>query len=175
MEKTIDQFIKENGLTATFTKVPENPNMADAQWRKDSRHYHVQIKNGKPIQGPDTYKVNTYFSVGAAWLNQHAPQKARGTMQQSIAQRWGEDSEVDMILLQYGKPELRDVLDCLAMDSSGVYDGQEFEAWASDYGYDTDSRKAENTFNLIKKQTKDLKALLGESAFKELIESVERL
>lgn len=73
-------------------------------------------------------------------------------------------------------PTLADVLDCLASDASG-YDqaAGSFEEWASDLGYDADSRKAEKTFRAVEKQARDLKALLGAEAYEELLYQTERL
>lgn len=72
------------------------------------------------------------------------------------------------------EPTLADVLDCLASDASG-YDGCAFGDWASEYGYDTDSRKAEKIFRAIKRQAEQLKRTLGEEAYKELLWNTERL
>ena len=72
-------------------------------------------------------------------------------------------------------PTLADVLDCLASDASGVDNAQSFEAWASEYGYDTDSRKAEATYRACEKQAQELKALLGQDAYNQLLYSTERL
>lgn len=69
-------------------------------------------------------------------------------------------------------PKLAEVLYCLALDASGV---QSFEDWASEFGYDTDSRKAERTFNTILEQTSALRGLLGLEAFNTLLNDVERL
>lgn len=41
-------------------------------------------------------------------------------------------------------PHAADVLHSLILDSSAV--GQSFDSWCSDFGYDTDSRKAENIY-----------------------------
>lgn len=43
-------------------------------------------------------------------------------------------------------PQLNDVCHSLLSDGSALFDGQRFEDWASDLGYDPDSRKAEATF-----------------------------
>lgn len=72
-------------------------------------------------------------------------------------------------------PKIDDVLDCLAMDAAGIDDSMNFEGWASEYDYDTDSRKAEQTYNLCVAQTEDLKRLLGYAAYQELLYSTERL
>jgi hypothetical protein len=71
-------------------------------------------------------------------------------------------------------PELGNVLDCLASDASGFENSRSFEDWAGDYGYDTDSRKAERTFMAVGKQSAKLKALLGEDAYSELLWNTER-
>ena len=44
------------------------------------------------------------------------------------------------------QPKLADVLHSLLSDGSAFFDGLTFEDWASDFGYDTDSRKAEAMF-----------------------------
>ena len=72
-------------------------------------------------------------------------------------------------------PTLAEVLDCLASDASGVDNAQSFEEWASEYGYDTDSRKAEKTYNICRQQAQELKALLDRDAYDQLLYETERL
>ncbi len=74
-----------------------------------------------------------------------------------------------------GPPELKSVLDCLASDASGVANAQSFEDWCSEYGYDTDSRKAEGVYKACVQSAKKLKNLLGEEAYEELLWNTERL
>jgi len=69
-------------------------------------------------------------------------------------------------------PNVDEVLDCLASDAQGI--DQPFEDWASDFGYDPDSRKAEKVYKNIQRESEKLKNLLGEKAYKTLLE-VERL
>src|SRR5688572_11046040 len=60
-----------------------------------------------------------------------------------------------------GEPSLADVLQCLALDATD-YDGcRSFEDWCGDYGYDSDSRKAEATWRQVESQTRKLRVLLG--------------
>lgn len=70
-------------------------------------------------------------------------------------------------------PTLADVLDCLASDAASVENASSFEEWCAEYGCDTDSRKAERTYNACKKQADDLKRLLG-SAYEALLWEVKR-
>jgi hypothetical protein len=73
-------------------------------------------------------------------------------------------------------PTLADVLDCLASDASGYENAVNgaFE-WASECGYDEDSRKAEKIFRAIKRQAEQLKRTLGQEAYEELLWNTERL
>jgi hypothetical protein len=74
-----------------------------------------------------------------------------------------------------GEPEPADVLDCLASDASGAENASSFEDWCSEYGYDTDSRKAEKTYRIIERQAEKLKNLLGGELYNELLWKTERL
>lgn len=58
------------------------------------------------------------------------------------------------------EPTAEDVLECLLSDASGA--DQDFEQWAGEYGYDTDSRKAEQTYRQVVAQTAKLRRFLGD-------------
>jgi hypothetical protein len=72
-------------------------------------------------------------------------------------------------------PTMNDVLNCIALDASDVLNAPDFEDWASDYGYDTDSRSAQKVFKAIVRQTAKLEALIGIDALNELAFEVEQL
>jgi hypothetical protein len=61
------------------------------------------------------------------------------------------------------------------MDASGAENARNFEDWASEYGYDTDSRAAERTYNVVVKQAAELREFLGAADYKFLLNEVERL
>ena len=61
------------------------------------------------------------------------------------------------------EPTAADVLNCLTSDASGYENARSFEEWASEYGYDTDSRKAEKIYRQVKEQTEQLRTFLGDS------------
>ena len=50
------------------------------------------------------------------------------------------------------------MLDCLLSDAFGA--DEDFENWAREYGYETDSRKAERIYQKVQRQTERLKRLL---------------
>lgn len=64
-------------------------------------------------------------------------------------------------------PKLLDVLYCLVQDAS-VLDSGGFEEWASDYGYDTDSRAAEKTYRQCVDQSLQLRNLLDNDNLEQL-------
>lgn len=64
-----------------------------------------------------------------------------------------------------GPPSTGQILETLVMDASGA--DQDFEEWASDLGYDIDSRRAERIYRGVVGQTAELRNLLGEGAFEE--------
>lgn len=66
-------------------------------------------------------------------------------------------------------PTAYDVLYCLISDAD--VENYDFEEWAENLGYDTDSRKAEKTYNQCVAQTKKLHKFLGDDY--ELFTSVD--
>lgn len=80
-------------------------------------------------------------------------------------------------------PTLADVLDCLAMDTSGLdgatddrdIDEEAFVEWAGNYALDTDSREAEAIYRACIEQANELRGLLGPDALNTLIDDIERL
>jgi len=73
------------------------------------------------------------------------------------------------------EPDIASVLDCVAFDTGSVKSARDFEEWASGFGYDADSRKAECTFKVIARQAADLNRLLGADAVEVLCFETERL
>ena len=64
-----------------------------------------------------------------------------------------------------------------ASDSSSIENNllTGFEGWASDLGYDPDSRKAEKIFKVCEKQAERLKKFLGDELYKILLWETEGL
>lgn len=71
-------------------------------------------------------------------------------------------------------PDAADVLYCLLSDAA-VLDHPNFESWASEYGYEVDSRKAEQTYKACLKSALELRAILTEEDSRALREIVQDL
>ena len=67
-------------------------------------------------------------------------------------------------------PKDADIIHSLVMDAS-VLDSGSFEEWASCFGYDTDSRSAEVTYNACLQQALQLRRLVGDSGLRTLQEA----
>lgn len=69
-------------------------------------------------------------------------------------------------------PELRDVMYSLSLDA-GAIDAGSFEEWAGDFGYETDSRKAEQIYQACMKIALELRAMIGEAGINALREAAQ--
>jgi hypothetical protein len=68
-------------------------------------------------------------------------------------------------------PKLDDVLYSLLSDGSAYFDAQTFEDWCSDYGYDTDSRKAETIWKACDEIGRNLARAFTAQELEELREA----
>lgn len=132
--------------------------------REFIRKNHIRIKNEWTDSNPcmddssnmDHWKVTVYAQ----------PNIKRTQMMIYFSKGYG----------HHGKePQVDEVLDCLLSDSAGVENARSFEDWASDYGYDTDSHKAEKIFKNCEMQAAKLRKLLGDNAYNTLLWETERL
>jgi hypothetical protein len=60
------------------------------------------------------------------------------------------------------EPDIENVMDCILSDASSYENARDFEDFANEFGYDTDSRKAEKIYKACGKEAERLKKLLGE-------------
>lgn len=66
-------------------------------------------------------------------------------------------------------PTVTDVLSCIAEDAASYENAGSFEDWAQEFGWDTDSRKAEKCYRATKRQSEQLKRALGADNYAYLI------
>lgn len=74
-----------------------------------------------------------------------------------------------------GDPDVCAVLDCLASDASAFINSDDFESFADEMGYDSDSRKAEGIYRACKKVAAQLDRFLGSDDLRFLMYEVERM
>lgn len=83
----------------------------------------------------------------------------RCTLRRSGDQRRSITIYYSMGSAHVGEPCAADVLSSLLLDASGPED---FTDWCGDYGYDTDSRRAERTFKACQVIARKLRRFLGD-------------
>jgi hypothetical protein len=71
-------------------------------------------------------------------------------------------------------PAAADVFDCLVSDADAI-DFDTFEDWAREYGYDTDSRKAERDYHACRKTADQLLTFLGGAVKLQEVRGLERM
>lgn len=153
---TISEFIASHGITMTATLVSK----AEATKGLDSDHANQDHWNVLLSCGKQRYQTSFYMGVGL-----------RGERR---GHTWaGEYGKVRDVMIP---PKAEHVLDCIAADAAGFINARGFEDWASEYGYDPDSRKAEATYRAVEAEANALRKLLGsEAAFQTLLFDTERL
>lgn len=171
MSNPIDAFIAKHGIKMEATPVEGNEHLTDMP--AGSRHFSCKI-----TREGSAHEVVTPFSVGPGivdrWIMEKHPsvtRKGTATYLRPGTLAW------EGFVKEHGKkyrPDLPSVLDCLASDAQSIVCAPLFEEWATECGYDTDSRKAEKTWKVCTEQRHLLERLLGSDAFEELLDT-ERL
>jgi hypothetical protein len=68
-----------------------------------------------------------------------------------------------------------DVLDEVAAEAAVVETARCFEEWAVQMGFDPDSRHAERVYRAWRRRTSNLRTLLGNERYEQLLWRTERL
>jgi len=153
--ESIQTLIDSNNLTLSCVFVPFSQSR-----NKDEKHLSLNwkvtlLRNGKEV-------LTTDYMQGIG----HAPSyKIADKYMAMKAQAF--EAETGII-----DPDIKDVLYSLILDSN-VLNYPEFEEWASDCGYETDSRKAESIYRDCLKNALRLRGSLGESILAQLSEAFQ--
>lgn len=70
------------------------------------------------------------------------------------------------------QPTAAEVMQCLKMDIVGLHDTDGFEDWCANYGYETDSRRAEKIYYTIVKQGEQMAGFLHYPNAREQFEGI---
>lgn len=158
----IDAVSADLGISMTTEFVPWSQSRNKGE-KSPSLNWNVTLqRNGHPF-------LTTDYMAGSG----HAPSyKPRTTLEENDAIIWECENGRHSFTKRPLKPDLRDVLYSLASDAS-VLDCSGFEDWASDLGYDTDSRKAEAIYRACLEIALKLRNTLGEDGLARLREATQ--
>jgi hypothetical protein len=184
---TIHDFIRSHGLTMDAVPTAGNPHMVDPKWEAD--HWSVTVRyswdNGHGRTGERTMTLPYSMGIGhRVWAKNVRDAFRHGNFPGVDAHTEPGERvphmrpQVWVSLKPYTvptPPELADVLNSLSLDACGFDNARNFEAWAHDYGYDTDSRKAKKVYQAVGDSAKELLHLLGREAYETLVWNTEHL
>lgn len=168
----LEQVVTDLGLTirADFVPYSQSRNFhKDAALSARSLNWHVTLEcKGQWI-------LTTDYSAGIG----HCPAYKASVRELGNANSLmrAEAIEAQIERGKYGLskkilPDTLDVLYSLVQDAS-VLDHPSFESWASEYGYDPDSRKAESIYKDCMTIALALRNKLGEDVFRVLQHAIE--
>ena len=152
---SIAEFIASNRITMTAEQVDENPSMTDGF---EGDHWKVVLTRKVLREGFDTF----HGYKGKLGAVQYSTRKLTTYFSKGYGHHGAE-------------PTADEVLDCLSSDASCVDNARDFEDFASELGYDSDSRQAEKIFKARKHSAARLEKFLGSGLYQELMYSTERL
>lgn len=192
----IDAFIAKHGLTMTVVAIPHRSDRdfgatkEERAWEAEAGHWRVTI-----TARDSRYSHTCEYSMGCGhrvW-KKGAQNSVRlgGSFYIASERRDVQDGKpvqpkylagktihlVEMVrdLSEPMPPTLDMVLDSLAADADGWTNARDFASWCDDFGMDTDSRRAEAAYKACGEIAKGLRFMLGEDAYNELRNNVERL
>lgn len=118
------------------------------------------------------------YSQGIAHLKGYDAQKARTVYGDAAVKRACEQEQRALnpyrqVIPRAIAPTREDILSSLASDSD-VIDHATYESWASDLGYDADSRKGEAIYRACLETALKLRAAFGDEALTKLREQASR-
>lgn len=179
-ENRIMRVAGELGIAVTATFIPWSQSR-NKKAKEPSLNWRVQLNKGAtPI-------IETDYSAGsghAPSYKQHWGRKTYDDVQRDkvvarecehgVAGQFMETT--DTIMRKYKAtpimPKSADVIHSLISDSDVIEHGS-FESWANDFGYDTDSRDAEKTYNACLAIALKLRAGIGDDGIRKLREACQ--
>lgn len=164
------QTARELGLTMTAEFVPFSQSRNKGE-KYPSLNWRVTLLRGKTHNSVPV--LTTDYSAGCA----QCPSYKQGDRAIHRAERVAWECEhgkrstlLGGMVVGTGKvlqPDFADVLSSLVMDA-GVLDSSSFEDWASEFGYDTDSRTAEKLYRACLEIALKLRNSIGEAGLASL-------
>lgn len=181
-QPTMADRIKEYGITMKAQRIVARPDGHNKDWHKDASHFVVTLTcEGRTL--------STCYSMGSAHLDRYVLEKSEkkytGFTRQEVKKAFSggrsiHDERVrDSVRKILGRdfaPDIASVFDSLVLDASCYENARNFEEFCAEFGYDTDSRKAEAMYNACGQNAKDLARLLGSrKAFEDVLSNTESL
>ncbi len=155
--KDILAFLSELGVvySASFVPFSQSRNKKKVKLTERSLNWRVNIS-----RGPN--RLSTDYSQGIAYCPSYKSGPMSVHTAEAIEFECEEGRHAHKISIsRISIPPIDDVLHSLVMDYS-VIDHANFESWASDYGYDFDSREAERIYKACMDIALQMRVIFGD-------------
>lgn len=169
---TYEDFVTKYEVEMTATLVEFNAKDDTAKghdgkpWHHDAWSLEIKQKHGR-VTERFSFRTGTGNRVNAGPAMHHELESLG-----DVVRARGRSFYIDKGSRWEAKaPKLADVLQCLASDAGALE--ETFEDWCSNYGYDSDSRKAEKTYRACVETAQQLVRLFGFDGLRELRECTE--
>lgn len=163
----LDAYIQNLNLEYSARFIPQNESRNKDQ-KDPSLNWKITLKRRGPVLSGEI--LETDYMQGIGHVPDYQKLKAKGYHPENAAITGTYTvGPVHVRLAKVPEPTLRDVLHSLVSDAD-VLESSGFEDWASNLGYDTDSRKAEAIYRACLEIALKLKALIGQDKLDKLRE-----
>lgn len=172
-QPTTDELLASWGVEVTSQFVPWSQSRNKAEKHPNLNWIVTVSKDGRDILATD-------YSAGVAHAPSYKKFGASSLVGEEAVRKECETGRISRVLdsgfvqtlanKSLPPPDAKDVLSCLILDAS-VLNNASFEDWASEYGYNKDSRSAEEIYRTCLDTALKLKNGLGESVFAQMQEA----
>jgi len=175
----IETYVSTLGVHYAAEFVPFNKSRnakSAAKLSELSLNWRVTLSKRSPIDGQTTQQLTTDYQTGIGHIP-GLPYNAHPTIHYDACVRHSCEHGSSYVDSSSGvirgrplsAPALADVLYCLISDADAI-EYPTYEDWASNMGYNTDSRKGEATYRACLEISLKLRALIGDGALTKLRE-----
>jgi hypothetical protein len=163
LESKLIDILNSHGIEYKAKHRPSSAFKGD-EWREKAINHNIYLCNHN-----GSVRIDTTYSQGIA----HHPLYKQGNNLVSYWQRINESLETGRLshTKKLPKPSLVDVMHSLLVDSMG--DFSSFSNWCNDYGYDSDSISAQDTFNACRDTKLSLEGLFTTESLAMMNELLE--
>lgn len=167
-KQAIVDLLARNGVTMTAVFVPQSMSRNSAE-KDRTLNWRLTLINSATKQ---TMTVDYSQGIGnvPGWVNPRTLhlEELMGKPWESGKYAVKPNSKLASYMVKRATlpaPSASDLLYSIVADSTEEFSC--FEMWAAEFGYDTDSRKAEQTYEACKQQTRDAQRVLGRTVIEE--------
>lgn len=176
IKEAVTKLLEDNKISFKYKFIPFSQSRNKHQKLKSLNYLVTVLKDNKEALTID-------YSMGQAYCPAYKMSMKDKYAKQMIINKQCEEGYyqlkyiVESYLTGYGAkssilPDNTDIINSLILDSS-VLDYSSFEQWASDFGYDPDSRKGERMYNECLKIALALRNSFGDTLINELKEALQ--